>query len=127
VRSAGSGRPQAGAPGPAGAPVLRAQRSGHVVQTGSYLGHTSGPGLGLISASTLQAFAPAERAGATGAWAAGSAIAATLGPPLGGLLILLSWRWIFIVNPLPPTTTYSSSCTWCVWPYGKRWPGGMCW
>jgi EmrB/QacA subfamily drug resistance transporter len=46
----------------------------------------------------LHVFPPAERAGATGAWASGAAIAASAGPPLGGLLVLLSWRWIFIVN-----------------------------
>jgi MFS family permease len=46
----------------------------------------------------LAAFKPEHRAGASGAWAGGAAVAATLGPPLGGVLILLSWRWIFIVN-----------------------------
>jgi EmrB/QacA subfamily drug resistance transporter len=50
--------------------------------------------LGLL----LHVFAPSERAGATGAWASGAAVAASAGPPLGGLLVLLSWRWIFIVN-----------------------------
>jgi EmrB/QacA subfamily drug resistance transporter len=50
--------------------------------------------LGLL----LAAFPPAERAGATGAWAAGASVAATAGPPIGGLLILLDWRWIFLVN-----------------------------
>jgi EmrB/QacA subfamily drug resistance transporter len=46
----------------------------------------------------LHVFPAGERAGATGAWASGAAIAASAGPPLGGLLVLLSWRWIFIVN-----------------------------
>jgi EmrB/QacA subfamily drug resistance transporter len=50
--------------------------------------------LGLL----LHVFAPSERAGATGAWASGAAIAAASGPPLGGLLVLASWRWIFVVN-----------------------------
>ena len=50
--------------------------------------------LGLL----LHVFAPSERAGATGAWASGAAVAAASGPPIGGLLVLLSWRWIFIVN-----------------------------
>jgi EmrB/QacA subfamily drug resistance transporter len=50
--------------------------------------------LGLL----LHVFAPSERAGATGAWASGAAIAAASGPPIGGLLVLLSWRWIFIIN-----------------------------
>src|SRR5665213_3071561 len=33
-----------------------------------------------------------------GAWAATAAVAASAGPPIGGLLIALSWRWIFLVN-----------------------------
>src|SRR3954453_2714077 len=31
------------------------------------------------------------------------------------------------IRPLPRTTTYTSSCFACVWPYGKRYPGGMRW
>jgi EmrB/QacA subfamily drug resistance transporter len=50
--------------------------------------------LGLL----LAAFPAHERASATGAWAAGASVAATAGPPVGGLLILLDWRWIFLVN-----------------------------
>jgi EmrB/QacA subfamily drug resistance transporter len=50
--------------------------------------------LGLL----LHVFPASERAGATGAWASGAAIAAAAGPPVGGLLVLLSWRWIFLVN-----------------------------
>ncbi len=33
-----------------------------------------------------------------GAWAGTAAVAATAGPPLGGLLVALDWRWIFLVN-----------------------------
>jgi EmrB/QacA subfamily drug resistance transporter len=33
-----------------------------------------------------------------GIWAAVGGIAAAAGPPLGGLLVQVSWRWVFIVN-----------------------------
>ena len=35
---------------------------------------------------------------AIGIWSAVGGVAAALGPPLGGLLVQLSWHWIFIVN-----------------------------
>ncbi len=42
---------------------------------------------------------PAERRHvAIGAWAAVGGIAAAAGPPLGGLLVQASWRWVFLVN-----------------------------
>jgi EmrB/QacA subfamily drug resistance transporter len=50
--------------------------------------------LGLI----LPAFPPAQRAFAIGIWSAISGVAAALGPPIGGLLVQLSWHWIFLVN-----------------------------
>jgi EmrB/QacA subfamily drug resistance transporter len=50
--------------------------------------------LGLI----LPAFPIEQRAVAIGAWSAVGGIAAALGPPIGGLLVQLSWRWIFVVN-----------------------------
>ena len=50
--------------------------------------------LGLI----LPAFPPEQRATAIGIWSAVVAIAAALGPPLGGLLVQISWHWIFLVN-----------------------------
>jgi EmrB/QacA subfamily drug resistance transporter len=50
--------------------------------------------LGLI----LPAFPPEQRAMAIGIWSAVSGVAAALGPPLGGLLVQLSWHWIFLVN-----------------------------
>jgi len=51
------------------------------------------------SLSLLLAAYPAERrAHAVGAWASIGAIAAALGPPLGGLLVQASWHWVFLVN-----------------------------
>jgi EmrB/QacA subfamily drug resistance transporter len=50
--------------------------------------------LGLI----LPAFPVSERALAIGIWSAIGGVAAALGPPIGGLLVQLSWRWIFVVN-----------------------------
>lgn len=50
--------------------------------------------LGLVVAST-----PAEhRERSVRIWAATGALAAALGPAVGGLLISLSWRWVFLVN-----------------------------
>jgi EmrB/QacA subfamily drug resistance transporter len=46
----------------------------------------------------LAAFPPARRAMAVSVWAAVGGAAAALGPPLGGLLAHLSWRWVFLVN-----------------------------
>jgi EmrB/QacA subfamily drug resistance transporter len=50
--------------------------------------------LGLL----LPEFPPERRHVAIGAWAAVGGIAAAAGPPLGGLLVQASWRWVFIVN-----------------------------
>jgi EmrB/QacA subfamily drug resistance transporter len=50
--------------------------------------------IGLILAS----FPPDRRGGAVRAWAAIGGFAAALGPLVGGVLIIASWRWIFIVN-----------------------------
>jgi len=41
---------------------------------------------------------PESRAHAVAIWAMGGAVAASSGPVLGGLLTLLSWRWIFLIN-----------------------------
>jgi EmrB/QacA subfamily drug resistance transporter len=51
-------------------------------------------GLALL----LGSFPAEQRASAVGAWSAVGAIAAASGPPLGGLLVTLSWRWVFLVN-----------------------------
>jgi EmrB/QacA subfamily drug resistance transporter len=50
--------------------------------------------LGLLLAS----FAPDRRAGAVRTWTAIGGLAAALGPLAGGVLVTISWRWIFIVN-----------------------------
>ncbi|WP_051027208.1 MFS transporter [Nocardia higoensis] len=50
--------------------------------------------LALILAAT-----PADRrAGAVRLWVAFAGIGAALGPVLGGLLVAVDWRWIFLVN-----------------------------
>jgi EmrB/QacA subfamily drug resistance transporter len=46
----------------------------------------------------LVEFPPHQRALAVGVWSATGAIAAAAGPPIGGLLVQASWRWIFLVN-----------------------------
>ncbi|MFG2139878.1 MFS transporter [Streptomyces sp. NPDC048650] len=46
----------------------------------------------------LPAFAPHERATAVGAWTAVSAVAASSGPVIGGLLAASDWRLIFLIN-----------------------------
>ena len=44
---------------------------------------------------------PAERGRAIGTWAGFSAIAAAVGPLLGGWIVdHMTWRWIFLVNPV---------------------------
>ncbi len=50
--------------------------------------------LGLL----LPEFPPAERPLAIAAWAAMGGVAAAAGPPIGGLLVQIDWRWVFLVN-----------------------------
>jgi EmrB/QacA subfamily drug resistance transporter len=51
------------------------------------------------SLAVLQAsFAPEDRGRAIGAWSALGALAAAAGPLLGGTLVELSWRLVFLVN-----------------------------
>ncbi|MGP0095326.1 MAG: MFS transporter [Xanthobacteraceae bacterium] len=53
--------------------------------------------LAIIGAS----FEEAERGKAIGTWAGFSAIAAAVGPLLGGWIVdHATWRWIFLINPL---------------------------
>ncbi|HWI73420.1 MAG TPA: MFS transporter [Baekduia sp.] len=50
--------------------------------------------LGLL----LPEFPPEKRGLAIGLWAAVGGTAAAAGPVIGGLLVELSWRWVFLVN-----------------------------
>jgi EmrB/QacA subfamily drug resistance transporter len=46
----------------------------------------------------LHAFPPARWPVVIGVWAAAGGAAGALGPPIGGLLVEISWRWVFLVN-----------------------------
>ena len=50
--------------------------------------------LGLL----LQAFPVRRHNMVVGLWAGSAAVAGTLGPTVGGLLVGLGWRWIFLIN-----------------------------
>jgi EmrB/QacA subfamily drug resistance transporter len=51
------------------------------------------------SLALLLATVPAERrTAATRGWAAVGGLAAAAGPVLGGLLVQIDWRWVFVVN-----------------------------
>ncbi|WP_083207387.1 DHA2 family efflux MFS transporter permease subunit [Gordonia sp. UCD-TK1] len=50
--------------------------------------------LGLVVAT----LPPERRARSVRIWAATGALAAALGPAVGGLLVEASWRWVFLVN-----------------------------
>ena len=50
--------------------------------------------LGLI----LPLFPAEKRPAAIGLWAALAGVGAAAGPPIGGLLVEASWRWIFLIN-----------------------------
>lgn len=61
-----------------------------------------GIGAALVTPTSLSLLLnawPAERrASAVGTWASVGAVAAALGPPLGGLLVAAAWQWVFLVN-----------------------------
>lgn len=46
----------------------------------------------------LPEFTAEKRPVAIGIWAAAGGVAAAAGPPIGGLLVQLSWHWVFLVN-----------------------------
>jgi len=78
----------------AAAPSLTVLLEGRVIQAvGAAL---------LVPASlalVVQTFTPEQRAHAISIWGAAAAVAAGLGPPLGGVLVRVdSWRLVFIVN-----------------------------
>ena len=50
--------------------------------------------LGLL----IPAYPPERRAAVVALWAAAGGVAAAAGPPLGGLLVEASWRWVFLIN-----------------------------
>jgi EmrB/QacA subfamily drug resistance transporter len=50
--------------------------------------------LGLL----LPAFPARQHNLVVGIWAGVAAVAASSGPPLGGLLVEASWRWVFLIN-----------------------------
>jgi EmrB/QacA subfamily drug resistance transporter len=61
--------------------------------------------LGLL----LPAFPAEQRPVAIGIWSTVSGLAAALGPPIGGLLVQLSWHWIFLVNvPIGLLTAFAA-------------------
>lgn len=53
------------------------------------------PGSLAIIEATLR---PDDRGEAVGRWSGLSGVAAAVGPLIGGLLVDLSWRWVFVVN-----------------------------
>ena len=61
-----------------------------------------GAGAAVIMAVSLALILPlypvAQRASAVALWGASAALAAASGPPLGGALVELDWRWVFVVN-----------------------------
>jgi EmrB/QacA subfamily drug resistance transporter len=50
--------------------------------------------LGLL----LPAFAQRQHTLVVGIWAGVASVAASSGPPVGGLLVGIDWRWIFLIN-----------------------------
>ena len=54
----------------------------------------------------LDTFGEGERAAAIGTWTAWTGIATVIGPLGGGALVqAASWRWIFLINPIPVAIT----------------------
>ncbi len=54
----------------------------------------------------IDTFGEGERAAAIGSWTAWTGVATVIGPLGGGLLVqLASWRWIFLINPIPVAVT----------------------
>jgi EmrB/QacA subfamily drug resistance transporter len=77
----------------AAAPTLEVLIAGRVLQAAGAAAIVP-TSLGLL----LPAFPPRQHGRVVGIWAGVAAVAASAGPPLGGLLVALDWRWIFVVN-----------------------------
>lgn len=77
----------------AAAPSLTALITGRFVQ-GVGAAMVIPPSLGLIYA----VFPSAEHKRAVGVWAGVAAVAGAAGPSIGGLLVAVDWRWIFLLN-----------------------------
>ncbi len=77
----------------AAAPSLEVLIAARVLQAigAAFLVPTS---LGLM----LPEYPPEQRAKAVALWSAVGGVAAAAGPPIGGLLVELDWRWVFLVN-----------------------------
>ena len=77
----------------AAAPSAYALIAGRVVQA---------VGAAILTPSSLGVvlpeFPPEQRRSVIAGWAAVGALGAAAGPPLGGLLVQLRWRWVFVVN-----------------------------
>jgi EmrB/QacA subfamily drug resistance transporter len=75
------------------APSLEVLVAARVVQAG---------GAALMVPTSLGLLIPAwpaeRRAAVVALWAAAGGVAAAAGPPLGGLLVEASWRWVFLIN-----------------------------
>jgi EmrB/QacA subfamily drug resistance transporter len=57
-------------------------------------------------AMILDTFEEGERAAAIGTWTAWAGVATVIGPLGGGALVqAASWRWIFLINPVPVAIT----------------------
>jgi len=50
--------------------------------------------LGLV----LAAYPPQRRAGAVRIWATATSVAVAISPVIAGPLVLISWRWVFLIN-----------------------------
>jgi EmrB/QacA subfamily drug resistance transporter len=73
--------------------------------------------LGLL----YPAFSRRQHAMVVGFWAAVAAVAGTAGPPVGGLLAGLDWRWIFLINV--PIGVFTLLLGWRVLPEVRAQPG----
>ena len=83
----------------ASAACAAASSPGVLIAARSVQGAAAAAMIPAALALLLAAFPPQKWAAAIAAWGAVSAVAAGVGPPLGGLLVEAgSWRWIFVIN-----------------------------